>query len=84
MAQTNLKDIGYALLLVFVLGFLLHIMTPLASEGFENGPARCGVDTPCSGSLKCINGFCAKTDRVPIKEKEKVPLLGAGAPVPYF
>ena len=84
MSQASVKDIGYALILIFVLGLLLHIITPFASEGFASGPPYCDVDTPCSGSLKCINGFCAKTDRVPIKEKEKVPLLAPGAPAPYF
>jgi hypothetical protein len=84
MAQVNLQDIGYALLLIFVLGLTLHIITPYMSEGFENSPPVCDVDTPCPGHLKCINGFCAKTERVEIKEKEPVELLSSGSPAPYF
>jgi hypothetical protein len=84
MAQVNLKDIGYALILIFVLGLVLHMITPYMSEGFESGPPVCGVDTPCSGNLKCINGFCAKTERVPVIEKAPVDLLSPGSSAPYF
>lgn len=83
MVPVNLKDIGYALGLIFFLGLLLVIIGPYVSEGFE-GPPICDVDTPCAGNLKCINGFCAKTDRVIIEEKEPVDILAPGAPAPYF
>ena len=83
MVPVNLKDIGYALLLIFILGLTLHLLTPYMCEGFE-GPPICDVDTPCPGQLKCINGFCAKTDRVLVKEKEPVELLAPGEPAPYF
>ena len=52
-------------------------------EGFE-GAQRCGVCNPCSGFLKCINGFCAQTGRVEIKENDPVPMLEPGSPAPYF
>ena len=83
MVPVNLNDIGYALALVFFLGLALLFITPYVSEGFE-GPPVCDVDTPCPGQLKCINGFCAKTERVLIEEKEPVELLAPGAPAPYF
>jgi hypothetical protein len=54
-------------------------------EGFASGQAaRCDVDSPCPGHLKCINGFCAKTEPVGVVEKEEVPLLPPGSPAPYF
>ena len=78
-----MKDLGYCLALILVLGLLLIFMAP-ACEGFESGPPqRCGVDSPCEGHLKCINGFCAKTDPIGIKPSE-VPLLPSGSPAPYF
>ena len=84
MVPVNLKDIGYALGLIFFLGLLLLLITPYVSEGFEGGPPVCDVDTPCPGQLKCINGFCAKTDRVLIEEKQPVDMLTPGEPAPYF
>lgn len=84
MVPVNLKDVGYALGLIFFLGFLLVLIAPHVSEGFEGGPPVCNVDTPCPGQLKCINGFCAKTDRVLIEEKEPVKFLDFGTAAPYF
>lgn len=78
-----MKDLGYCLGLLFVLGLLLVFMAP-ACEGFESGPKHCDVDSPCDGHLKCINGFCAKTEPVRFVEKEEVPLLFPGSPAPYF
>jgi hypothetical protein len=78
-----MKDLGYCLALIFVLGlFLVMIQDPM-SEGFAN-PLRCDVDSPCSGHLKCINGFCAKTEPVGIVERNEVPLLPLGSQAPYF
>jgi len=54
-------------------------------EGFSGSQAvRCDVDSPCPGHLKCINGFCAKTEPVGIVERNEVPLLPPGSPAPYF
>jgi hypothetical protein len=77
------KDLMYALILLGVLGVLLLFFGKPISEGFTN-QSRCDVDNPCSGHLKCINGFCAETDPVPIVEKAPVPLLPPGGPAPYF
>jgi hypothetical protein len=79
-----MKDLGYCLALIFVLGLLLIVIRGSISEGFESGPQRCDVDTPCDGHLKCINGFCAKTEPVGFVEKDEVPLLPPGSPAPYF
>ncbi len=78
----NIKDTMCALGLIVFLGLLL-LLTRRISEGFEN-PMRCDLDTPCSPGLKCINGFCAKTDPKPLIDPNPVPLLGPGEPAPYF
>ena len=45
---------------------------------------HCGVNEPCSGHLKCVNGFCASTDPIEVKEANPVPLIPPGSPAPYF
>jgi hypothetical protein len=83
MAKLDYNDIGYTLLLIFVLGFVLVLLQKPLSEGFESQAQRCGVDLPCGGFLKCINGFCAKTETVPLHEKNPVELLDTGDQFPY-
>ena len=78
-----MKDLGYCLALIFALGLLLVFMGGPLSEGFESA-IPCGVDSPCDGHLKCINGFCANTEPVGVVEKDEVPLLSPGSPAPYF
>ena len=86
--KVDLKDLGNLLALIFVLGLLLVIFGKPMSEGFDNPPDAipCGVNKPCSGHLKCINGFCAAT--APARKYEgqpnDVPLLPDGASMPYF
>jgi hypothetical protein len=77
------NDMLSLLALLFFLGLLLYIFQSPLSEGFGN-PQRCDVDSPCSGHLKCINGFCAETTPVGVKESSPVPLLPPGSPAPYF
>jgi hypothetical protein len=77
------KDMIRLLALILFLGFLLFIFQKPISEGFTN-PQRCDLDNPCEGHLKCINGFCAKTDPVHVREENPVPLLPPGGPAPYF
>ena len=80
----NLKDIACALGLILFLGLLVVLLRRQISEGFSTDILRCDVDNPCSGHLKCINGFCAKTDPKPVVEKNPIPLLPPGSPAPYF
>jgi len=80
-----MKDLGYCLILIFVLGMLLIFLGKPMCEGFSpNQAARCDVDSPCPGHLKCINGFCAKTEPVGVVERNEVELLPPGSPAPYF
>lgn len=80
-----MKDLTYSLIIIFGLGLLLVLLGRPVCEGFSSPSApRCDVDSPCPGHLKCINGFCAKTEREDIVEKEEVPLLSPGSPAPYF
>lgn len=81
-----MKDIGCALALMLFLGFLLLILRKPISEGFYNSDAaRCGVDlAPCSGTLKCINGFCADTEPKAAYEKDPVPLMPSGFTLPFY
>lgn len=89
MALTSeMKDIGQVLILMLILGLLLVFLRKPLSEGFASGgSARCGVDLgPCDAGLKCINGFCAKTEPKAAYDKEPVPLAPQGvlSPLPYF
>lgn len=80
-----MNDLAACLVLILVLGLLLVILGKPVSEGFSGGgPQRCDIHSPCPGFLKCINGFCAKTDPAPLVEKQPVELLPPGSPAPYF
>lgn len=82
----DMADIKYALVLMFCLGLLIVVLRGTIQEGFVSSDSiRCGVeDGPCPVELKCINGFCAKTDPLPKKDKEPVQLLEPGMAAPYF
>jgi hypothetical protein len=82
--EGDMYDIACALGVILVLGLLLIFLGKPLSEGFASGPIRCEVDSPCPGHLKCINGFCAKTDPVGVREENPVPMLPPGSPLPYF
>lgn len=82
-----MKDLCLALGLIFVLGIILVFLRSPVAEGFYSGGSAmnaCGADMPCGGDLKCINGFCAKTDKVVVEEKEPVDMMAPGAPLPYY
>ena len=75
------RDLVQALLLILVLGLLVLAFRSY-DEGFT-GATPCGVDkAPCSADLKCVNGFCARTEPTRLYEKEPVKMLpdGQGAP----
>lgn len=84
MAKPTVYELGCTLGLILFLGCVLLIANYSFSEGFTSDAIRCGADAPCSGHLKCINGFCASTDPVSVKEANPVPLLPPGSPAPYF
>jgi len=80
----DFKELVHVLLIILVLGgLILFLRTPI-SEGFASDAIACGVNNPCSGFLKCVNGFCAKTDPIGVVETAPVPLLIPGGPAPYF
>jgi hypothetical protein len=79
------KDLGYILILLFILGLVLVFLEKPISEGFGNQAIKCGVDmAPCAGHLKCVNGYCAETEPKAAHESNPVPLLPEGVPVPFF
>jgi hypothetical protein len=73
----QLEDLISTLLLLLVLGVALVLLGghmsfsgPLSwIEGFSDA-VPCGVNNPCDLGLKCINGFCAKTERLRVYEKD--------------
>lgn len=77
------QDILSLLALLLFIGVLLYVFQSPLSEGFAS-PQRCDSHNPCDGHLKCINGFCAKTSPVRVKESTPVSLLPPGSPAPYF
>ncbi len=85
MAGIDVKDIACALGLILLLGIVLLFLRTPAMEGFMNdGAMRCDLYSPCPSGLKCLNGFCAKTDPRPLVDPAPVPLLPPGSPAPYF
>jgi hypothetical protein len=82
----HLKDLTSTLLLILGLGLVLILLNGRmrwAVEGFSDDSAvRCGVDTPCDVGLKCINGFCAKTERLRTYEKDADNQAESSGPMP--
>jgi hypothetical protein len=80
-----MKDILCTVSLLLFLGVLVLVFRKMSEEGFVGGPPRCGVEYgPCSGHLKCINGFCAETAPKRVREEAPIELLPPGSPAPYF
>lgn len=80
----DLKDMACAFGLIFFLGLILLFLQGPLTEGFSNSPIFCDVHNPCPAGLKCINGQCAKTNPIPVREENPIPLLPGGAAPPYF
>jgi hypothetical protein len=72
------QDFQIVLLVLGVIGVLLLLLRSPQIQGFANlqGPRECGVDMPpCSVGQKCINGWCRKTNPIPVHDPSPVPLL---------
>ena len=80
----DIYDIGCTFALLAVLGFVLLMLKGSINEGFTSDAIQCHADRPCSGHLKCINGFCADTAPKRVYEANPVPLLPGGSPYPTF
>jgi hypothetical protein len=82
------RDLIQALVLILVLGLAVLALRRVMDEGFMSGGAtQCGVGlAPCSSDLKCVNGFCARTEPARLYETAPVDILpdGMGAPTPLF
>jgi hypothetical protein len=75
----DVRDIANTLCLILGLGLILAVWSGRAKvnsfgrlssvEGFDDA-IPCGVNNPCEVGLKCINGFCAKTERLRTYEKD--------------
>ena len=51
-------------------------------EGFNDDAIPCGVNNPCDLGLKCINGFCVKTERLRTYEKDTDNQAESSGPMP--
>jgi hypothetical protein len=65
------RDLVNTLLLILVLGLILVFAHSRLNimESFTDA-VQCGVNVPCDVGLKCINGFCAKTERLRMYEQD--------------
>lgn len=84
----DMNDIACVLGLILFLGLILIFIGKPIAEGFaaNSDTIPCGVDKgPCPGSLKCINGFCAKTAPADAwMNAPSIPMLPDGLAYPYF
>jgi hypothetical protein len=82
--RVDIYDIACTLGLLAFLGFLLVVFRGPLTEGFTSGDAvQCHADSPCPGHLKCINGFCAKTDPRALYVNDSLPMLPKGESYPF-
>lgn len=81
----HLGDLTSTLFLILGLGLVLVLLNGRMRwvlEGFESEAVSCGVDTPCAVGLKCINGFCAQTERLRMYEKDSDNEAESSGPMP--
>lgn len=80
----HLGDLTSTLLLILGLGLVLVLLGGRMSwvEGFSDEAIPCGVNTPCDVGLKCINGFCAKTERIVTHENDADNQTESSGPMP--
>jgi len=84
MAKMN--DLTSTLMLIAILGLILVLINGRlrwTMEGFDDAVA-CGVNKPCSVGLKCINGFCAKTERLRMYETDSNAETQSSGPSLYI
>jgi hypothetical protein len=83
----HVGDLRSTLLLILGLGLILVLLNGRmrwAIEGFSDDAIPCGVNTPCDLGLKCINGFCAKTERLMTYEKGAENQAESFGPMPLY
>ena len=81
----HLGDLTSTLLLILGLGLVLVLLNGRMRwvlEGFDSDAIACGVDSPCALGLKCINGFCAQTERLRTYEKDVDNQAESSGPMP--
>ena len=81
-----MDDLRSTLFLIFGLGLVLVLLNGRlrwTMEGFDN-PIPCNADSPCDVGLKCINGFCAKTERLRMYEKDADNEAESSGPMPLY
>ena len=81
-----MDDLRSTLFLIFGLGLVLVLLNGRlrwTMEGFDN-PISCNADSPCDVGLKCINGFCAKTERLRMYEKDADNEAESSGPMPLY
>ena len=79
MTRTLLLILGLGLVLVLLNGRMRWVV-----EGFNDDSVACGVNNPCDVGLKCINGFCAKTERLRTYEKDVDNQAESSGPMPLY
>ena len=82
----EMREITSTLFLILGLGLTLVLLNGRlrwTMEGFDN-PVSCGVNAPCAVGLKCINGFCAKTERLRMYEKDANNQAESSGPMPLY
>jgi hypothetical protein len=81
----HLGDLTRTLLLILGLGLVLLLLNGRmrwAVEGFSDDAIPCGENNPCSVGLKCINNFCAKTERLMTYSNDSDRQVEAYGPMP--
>ena len=68
----QMKDMTKTLILIMSLGLLLVLIQGYFKGSIESftDAVQCGANMPCDVGLKCINGFCAKTERLRMYDKD--------------
>ena len=82
----QMKDMTKTLILIMSLGLLLVLINGYFKGSIESftDAVQCGANMPCDVGLKCINGFCAKTERLRMYDKDADnEAESRGSPLPF-